>query len=325
MLINSIVIIGICILYIFFLSRSNKKYFKYLLIIPAVILLFSVTIFPTIYSFRASLYDVTAITLYRPWEFVGLTNYKNLLSDPLTWKALILTGEYIFFAVLIEFVLGILFALLFDKVRGIFLSLFLLPMMVTPIVAGLIWKYFFNVDNGFINIIARQLGGKNIPWLTYELLPIFKFLPNSLTKITELLNLNYAFFTVLVVDIWQWTSMMTLLLYAGIRSIPTEPYEAALVDGASKTEIFRYITFPLLKPTIAVALLIRLIDSYKVYDPIWALLGEGFKTVNIYLSVFLFRIHDYGQGSALSIIVLILVSCIVPLLFKVLTSREGVH
>lgn len=300
------------------LSILGDKYLKYTLLLPSILILLAVSIFPFIYALRASLFDVSAINLLKTWNFVGLRNYKSLFSDRIFWNALLLTLEYLLFAVAVEYLLGLALALLFNQLPDPFLSVFLIPMMMTPIAAGLMWKSMFNIDNGFINLFLKSFDLEGFPWLTYQALPIFNFLPQAFIIFLEKINFTYGLFTILVVDIWQWTPLMCLFLLTGIRSLPVEALELARIDGATSWQVLRYVILPLLRPLIVVAILIRMIDIFKVYDTIYALYGTGVgvRTLNIHLTTYIFRTHDYGQGSALSIIVLILVSTIVPIFYN---------
>jgi multiple sugar transport system permease protein len=304
--------------YVLVLLWWQDKYLKYILVLPSVLLLLAVTVFPFVYALIVSFYDVSAATINDVWKYIGLDNYKFLVLDRLTYQSVILTIELVLLAVFLEFAIGLTLALLFDRVHSIFLSLFLVPMMTTPLIAGLIWKSMFNLDTGFINILLGQLKLPGVHWLTFETLPVF----NRWEAPSQVLNLTYAMVANLVVDAWQWTPMMTLLLYSGLRSLPVEPFESAVVDGANPLQVFRHITLPLLRPVALVAVLIRLIDAVKTYDPIWALFGTGFRTLNIYLGTFFFRSRDYGGGSALSILILMLVSALLPVAFKVFYTEE---
>ncbi|TKJ46380.1 hypothetical protein CEE35_00165 [Candidatus Aerophobetes bacterium Ae_b3b] len=312
------------LLYLFVLTLFKDKYLAYTLIIPAVSILFLVSIYPFVYSLRASFFAVSGINLRRTWPFIGLRNYISLFSDSLFWTVLIRTTEYLALAVTIELFAGLAMAILFSKVRRIFLSVFIIPMMIAPIVTGLLWKSMFNLENGFINKLLGYAGFSDVPWLTYKVLPIFSFLPQPYKHLAQNLNMTYGFFSILIPDIWQWTPLVALFLLAGIKSLPEKVFESAQMDGAGAWQTFRYITIPLLKPIITVTILIRMIDVLKVYEPIWAMFrtGIGVRTLNMQLTTYLFRTHDFGKGSALSIVVLLLVSIIITVFHRILYRRK---
>ena len=312
-------------LYVLLLFHLRDRYVKYLFIFPAVIVLVSISIYPFIYALRASLSNVSSINLLEKWRFVGINNYIDLLKDRLFWNSMLLTLEYLVFAVGLEYLFGFGFALLLNKLPNVLLGIFLIPMMVTPIAAGLIWKSMFNIDNGFINIFLVSHGMNPLPWLTYKPITMFGIFPSSLQGLAERLNLTYGFFAIVVVDIWQWTPLMCLFIVTGLRTLPTESFEMPQLDGATFWQTLRYVSIPLLRRVIAVAVLMRMIDVFKVYDTIYALFGTGVgsRTLNVHLTTYIFRTHDYAEGSALSVVILLIVSFIVPMFYNMTSRNEG--
>lgn len=306
--------------YLALLWSSKERHVKQLLVVPAVLVLASVSLIPFVYAIRASLSNVSPINLLGTWKFVGMRNYVALFRDPVFVDALILTVEYLIVTVAIEFLLGFGFALLLDKLPNFILSIFIVPMIVTPVVAGLIWKSMLNLDTGFVNLLLKSFGLPGVPWLTYQNLPFFGIFPASVQELASRLHLTYGFFAIVSVDIWQWTPFMSLFLLTGLRSLPTELFECSKIDGADSWQTFRFVTLPMLRSVIVVAVLIRMIDVFKAYDTIYAMFGSavGVRTLNVDLITYVFMTYDYGIGSALAIFVLILISIIVPVFYNLM-------
>jgi len=225
----------------------KERYIIALLLTPSLFFLFSVILFPLAFSYYVSLTNFPLIE-FRATSWVGLDNYIDVLTSPRFWYSMAFTGGFVTLAVTLEFLLGLGFALLFDReISGgrVLRSLMLMPMLMAPLVVSMIWKYLLHVDIGVVNYILRSF---NLPAPSW-----FSTVP-------------YAFFSVILIDVWQWTPFMLLILSAGLMSIPREPIEAALIDGATRYQVFRYITLPLLKPIIFIAIMLRAMDALKVFD-----------------------------------------------------------
>jgi len=261
------------------------------LVLPTVIVLASVGFYPLIYSINISLYDLNLAIAWTTY-FVGAGNYLSLLSDvwfiESTWRTLIyLTG-----CTTAELLLGLGIALLMNtEMRGFrtFRFLILLPMVVTPAVAGLVWRVLYNREFGMLNYFLSLFGFGPSPWVA---------------------DTNLALPCVMLVDIWQWTPMMFLMLLAGLQSLPVEVLEVAGVDGASAFQKFRHVTLPLLVPTIVVAVLFRVMDALKVFDAVYLLTGGGpgltTEVLNIYAYRIGFKFFRMGYAGAIAIFILII-------------------
>jgi len=196
-------------------------------------------------------------------------------------------------AIPIEFVVGLSIALLLNKdIRGskTIRTLVIIPMMVTPIIVGLQWRFLFNYDMGLISQVLRVL----------HISEGFNILGNH----------SYALAGVALADIWQWTPFVILLCYSGLRSLPIEPYEAVTMDGATSWQTFKYITLPLLKPVIVITILLRTMDAFRIYDMIYTMTfggpGASTETASFYVYRVSFKLFHMGYGSALSYILLII-------------------
>ncbi len=304
---------AITVLFIALILLLGDKYLKYTLVIPSAVVLFAVTIVPVAFLLIMSFTDVKLMNFKGKWKYVGFDNYVHFFTnDSLFLQAFIRTLEYTIVALIIQLIIGMLLALLLQKKfkgRNIVSSFLVIPVMTCPIVIAMLWKSMLNSDNGVINNILRLIGMNEVHWLTNEPLGIFRIIPFAGDYIIKFLNGNIGFLTILIVNTWQWTPFVFLMLMAGLSALSPEPYEAAIVDGANKWKIFRYVTLPLLKPVINVVIIMRLIDLMKVYDQIYALFGDNItmRTLNIHIFAIGLTNQDYGKGSALSVIVLVFI------------------
>jgi multiple sugar transport system permease protein len=270
------------------LSRRHLL-LPYVLIAPAVAVLLALSIYPLIYSITVSL------SVGDAW---GIGNFTRLLSDNFFLTAMAHTFVYAAAALTCEFLLGLGLALLLDKqIRGrtLFRAGLLVPMMLPPVVAAVVWRLMLNPNFGAINGTLKQVG-INTDALTWTASP------------------KLAMLSVIAVDVWQWTPFVFLVLLAGLQAIPQEPYEAALIDGSSRWQTFRHVTLPLLKPAILIVLLLRTMDLLRVFDQIFILTegGPGFatETISLYIYRTAFRFFDFGYAAAMSFVLLALTNVI---------------
>ncbi|HET9524703.1 MAG TPA: sugar ABC transporter permease [Pyrinomonadaceae bacterium] len=261
----------------------------YLLVAPAVAVLLALSIYPLIYSITVSL---------QVGEAWGLGNFTRLASDTFFLTAMGHTFVYAMAALTCEFLLGLGLALLLDskiRGRGFFRASLLVPMMLPPVVAAVVWRLLLNPNFGAINGTLKQLG-VDTESLTWTASPVL------------------AMLSVIAVDVWQWTPFVFLVLLAGLQAIPQEPYEAALIDGSSRWQTFWNVTLPLLKPAILIVLLLRTMDLLRVFDQIFILTeggpGFGTETVSLYIYRTAFRFFDFGYAAAMSFVLLALTNVI---------------
>jgi multiple sugar transport system permease protein len=292
-------------------STSEARQLPFLMLLPAIIAIAAVVAFPMIYSFYLSFtdYDLTRPTT----QFVGLQNYINLFSDGKFWQAFGRTVLFMTIAVNLEFVIGLLIAQLMAKVligRGLLRTVLMMPMMFAPILVGFQFKWFFNDQVGLVNNILYSLTGEPqiIPWLV---------------------QVPLGFISILVAEIWMGTPFMVIILEAGILSLPTEPFEAAEVDGASGWQKFWHLTFPMIGPFIYTAMAIRSLDLARVYDVVSIMTGGGPGTRTELIWTYVYRLaftgHNYSMGSAMSYVTVIVSALFTFYLFRnVIKSRwEG--
>ena len=272
---------------------------------PAATIVLMVILFPWIFTIFMSLHDwkVGGAT-----PFVGLANYAKMLQDERFLWAIIRTIVFTAGTVIAPMFLGIWAAVCFAsqfKLRGLARTLFVLPMMATPVAIALVWTMMFHPQLGVLNYLLTSVG-----------LPPSSWVYDSSTVIP----------TLIMVETWQWTPLVMLIVLGGIASLPQEPYEAAILDGASAWQMFWHITMPLVWPFIMVAAVIRLIDALKTFDTIYVITlggpGTSSETINILLYQTAFAYYDLGYGSAIVVVFFLLIFLISLLLLRV-RQREA--
>src|SRR6478672_5051300 len=280
----------------------SDRALAYLLLAPTIAVLLSLTIYPLIYSIKISLQGESG-----NWT---LQNFTRLVSDHFFLSALAHTVVYAAIALTFEFLIGLGLALLLStqmRGRSVFRSLLLVPMMLPAVVVGVVWRLMLNSNFGAVNGTLKGIG-INTDALTWTGSP------------------KLAMASVIVADVWQWTPFMFLILLAGLQAIPQEPYEAALIDGASAWQTFRHVTLPLLKPAILIALLLRTMDLLRVFDQIFILTegGPGFatETVSLYIYRTAFRFSNFGYAAAMSFVLLAITNVISTIYIRLLQTKE---
>ncbi len=268
------------------------KYYEWVYTCPALIFICLLMVFPVCYTFVISFTD-WSLTSGRPMQFVGFQSYIAVLKEPRFWAALKRTLVFTVFSVFFETVLGTAIAILLNskfKGKTIAKALLLLPLVATPVAVGLVFTLFYDPTIGFMNYILSALGLPQSGWHTSE---------------------STVMFSLILVDIWQWTPMMALMVLAGLAGISDEPYESAMVDGASYAQTLFHITIPMLLPTILTALILRSIEALKTYDIIFSMTkgGPGYssETLNILAYKFSFEYFNMGQGAVILIVLFALV------------------
>ncbi|WID95114.1 sugar ABC transporter permease [Bosea vestrisii] len=266
---------------------------------PLLFVLAALTLLPIAELVVMSLHQISWSEGRSRWDWAGLRNYADLWRDALFHKGLVNTTIFALVAVSLQMTIGLGLALLTSRVargRGFYRGVLLLPILVPGIVVGAIWKLLYSPDFGAINQIVGLVGIEPRDWLGEGAL---------------------ALPAIIAVNVWHWTPFCFLLLFAGIENLPRDVYEAAEIDGASGWQRFRYVTLPLLMPTIAVTLAFRLITAFKVFDEVYLLTGGGPGTATEVVSFSIYRrffTEDRaGYGSALAIVTLFLLALAVIL------------
>ena len=276
------------------------------MVLPAILVLVILTIYPFIYLLYVSLF-IWPISPTLPRIFLGFGQFTYLFTSPQFIESVKVTFNLMVVGVTIQISLGMLLAILLStkaRYTNFFTLPFMIPVFIAPIVVGLIWKFMFNYDLGILNYLLNIIGLDSVNWLG---------------------TTRNAFWSVILIDTWQWTPFTTLIIKAGLDSVDPTPIEAATVDGASRFQIFRHVTFPSIAPIFTVALLFRTLDAFKAFDIIYVVTrgGPGGSTYvlgyNIWKTAF-FQ-NQLGLAAAMSVIMIIIASTLAYILVKIMKKQ----
>ena len=262
----------------------------YLFVVPTILILAALLIYPLLYTLQTSFSNFDTIK-FVPEGFVGFQNYERVLRDANFWMSLRVTAVYLLAALPLQVILGVAIAFLVSvKWPGsrIVRALFIIPMVITPVVAGSVWKMLLDPLWGYFNYLITQLGFEPVAWLAHS---------------------DLAMVSVIVIDTWRWTPFIILIVLAGIVSLDTEPLEAAKVDGATWWQRLVYVVLPMLRPVILSAFVVRWLGAIKMFDIIYAATRGGpsnsTEVINLYIYDSAFRSLAFDQASAMSILIVI--------------------
>ncbi|HPZ40192.1 MAG TPA: sugar ABC transporter permease [Candidatus Atribacteria bacterium] len=283
--------------------RLNLGESYWLMLLPALIVLAAITFPPFFYSIYLSVHDVDLTKPYLGRPFVGVNNFITLFQDSRALNSFLNTGILVGSMVAIEFVLGLLIALLIDtyfpKATWL-ITLIIIPMTFPRVVVGLVWRIMLNPLIGVVNYLLQFLGLGAVDWLA---------------------DPTMAMVSIIAVDVWQWTAFIVLLLLAGFQTLPKEPFDAAKVDGASGMDVFRYITIPLLQPVIVVALVFRVIDALRTFDIVYIMTrgGPGTSTETVDIFAYYIGISEAGRisyAAAVSLVMLFVTIVLITIFLR---------
>lgn len=281
-------------------ARLAPNYWPF--VIPALVVISAVIVFPWVFTLWMS---VHRWTLGQEQSFIGFDNYIRLASDMRFWESLWHTLIYTVLSVVAPLFLGTLAALVFDAqfpLRGFLRGVFVMPMMATPVAIALVWTMMFHPQLGVLNYLLSLIGIGPLEWIY---------------------NQSAVIPSLVLVETWQWTPLVMLIVLGGLAAVPREPYESAEIDGANAWQKFRYLTMPMIAPFLMIAVIIRSIDAVKSFDIIYAMTqggpGTASETINIYLYNTAFSYYDIGYGSAMAVVFFII---IVALSFVLLMVRQ---
>jgi multiple sugar transport system permease protein len=277
--------------------RNKKKSSGRLMIFgflsPTLLILIFMVAYPIISLISYSFYNFSALNPHEGYKWVGLDNYTYLLSDKGLWQRFVFTGKFVFVCVSLQMLIGIFVGYQLQKSfrgRDVIFTLLMMPMMLSPVVVGFLWRYMLNSEWGVVNYLLAGFGIGDVNWLSQT---------------------TPALFAAAAADTWMWTPFIILLATAAFRGIPDTIYEAADVDGASPTYKFFRLTLPMSAPVLFIALILRLIDSFKQYDLFFALTGGGpgssTETVSFAVAKRAFNYFYTGEASALAVILLFII------------------
>jgi multiple sugar transport system permease protein len=274
-------------------------------IAPALVVVLGVIIFPWVYTIWMSLHEWKVGS--QP-SFVGLANYIRLPSDTRFVESIGHTLMYSALSVVLPLIFGTFAAVVFHMkfpMRGFLRGLFIMPMMATPVAIALVWTMMFHPQLGILNYLLSLVGIPPQLWV---------FHPATVIP------------SLVLVETWQWSPLVMLIVLGGLAAIPTEPYESAQIDGATRWQTFRYISLPLVMPFLFIAGMIRAIDALKSFDIIFAITqggpGTASETINLYLYSTAFVYYDVGYASA---IVVVFFALIIVLTGALLQLRRTTH
>jgi multiple sugar transport system permease protein len=289
-------------------SGFTERNLRILFPLPAVVFVSVLMIFPVLYTLFLSFTNWN-LTSGSPMTFAGLDSYTRMFLEPRFLDAIIRTFYFTSLAVAIETVLGVAVALILHRAfvgKSIVKLLLLLPLVATPVAVGIVFNLFYDPNIGLVNYLLKSLGLPQSLWIT-----------SASTVIPSLI----------IVDVWQWTPMITLIVLAGLASLSDEPFEAARVDGASEFQILRYVTLPMIMPVILTAVILRSIDALKTFDIIYAMTGGGpgyaSETLNIMGFKYSFEYFRMGQSSVILVVLFLIVfGCSIGIM-KLRTASEN--
>ncbi|MDW9418348.1 ABC transporter permease subunit [Sinorhizobium meliloti] len=281
-------------------TAMSDRWFSILLVVPAMLVILVFALLPLAYALDVS-FRFADLTRGRIGDFVGLDNYRAVLHDRAFWSSVWVTLKFTLTAVTLEMVLGIAIAFLIHGAtagKGIIRSLMILPLATSAAVTGLFWRYLYDTQFGLINYFLGLVGLPEPNWLG---------------------DYTIALWSVILFDVWQWTPFVALIALAGLQALPKEPFEAAELDGASTFRVLRTLTFPMLKPVLFLVLVLRTIDSVRLYDAVAVLTRGGPGTVTETMTFYLYRTGlklfrmDYASTMAIFFLYAMLVASLFAL------------
>ena len=284
------------------------------LILPATLLVIVFLVGPFYYMVYTAMTDLSFANPDQKGAFIGFDNFRKLVrNDPIFWGSFWLTIRFVVTSVIIEFVLGFALAWLiwrYVERQRLLTTLLLVPMMLAPVAVGLIWRLLLQGDFGMVTHYLRTLG------ILSQASAVFS-------------SPSLVMPTIIAIDVWQWTPFVTLIILAGLMSLPRSPFEAATMDGAGPWRQFVDIMVPLLRPIIALVLMLRGIDAFKEFDKVYIMTGGGPGTVSELLSIYAYRVNfktwNLGYGAAVSFMVYLVVLILCSVFYKAVywKSAEG--
>lgn len=289
-------------------TRQRKIFLIFLL--PVMLILFLITLYPMIYAGWLSFRNYDLARPFIPRVFVGWRNYQEILSSGPFLHALLNTFRLMAMTLSIQLVLGVGIALLVTQRlpgMGIARTLLLIPMMISPVIVGLVWLFLYFPELGYLNYFLSVVGIDPVGWIT---------------------TIDWALWAIAIADIWQWTPFVMMGTAAAIHSLSPEPYEAARIDGNSRLDVFLRVTLPQLKPVLISLMFLRAIDAFRIYDIIFVLTKGGPGNSTEVLSLFIYResftLWRMGVGAAASFVSLAIIVILITLFFKSL-QRDQSH
>lgn len=282
------------------MATTTSKTYRYFLY-PAIFTIVIIMIVPMLFSLYIMFNDVN---LLEGGDFVwtGLGNFARFAKDERALHSMWVTLKYLVGVLALETVFGLLISFILDrkfKGKALVRALIIIPMFMTPVVAGLIWRSFFDTNNGLVNWLIGLMGIPVVDWLG---------------------STRYALTSLMITDMWQWTPFMVLLIMASLDCVPDELTEAAMIDGANEPQVVRHIKFPFILPTLLIAVIMRAIDAVKLFDTVYVMTkgGPGLATemVNMYAYIVGFQFFRIGYATTISFVFTLIVTFVLTKLIQ---------
>lgn len=272
-------------------------------VLPAVVIMIALVIFPTLFAFYTSL-NRWNLTESQAQTFIGLTNYFNMLTETRFWQALGRTFVFTVVSTSMTLIVGMVLALMLNRelpFKNVLRTLLIIPMIITPVVVGLTWRFMYNPELGMINYVISLIGFEKIAFLG---------------------RIQTSLASVIVTDIWQYTPFALLILLAGLESLPKDPFEAAEIDGASVFQTFWLVTLPMMKGPIMVAVLFRVMFSFNTFDTIYVMTGGGPGRASETLTMYAYRLGfeqwHLGESAAVALIMLVIITFLSRMILRII-------
>ena len=285
------------------------RLYPYLLVTPTLLFLATVFLYPVLYSLYLSTRQMQLYELATGGRFTGVSNYLAAVRDPLVWNALSRTSVFVVGAVALELALGLGIALFLNQRlpgRRFLRAVALLPLMLTPVVLGITFRILFNYSYGIVNYALDRVGVEPVVWLAAT---------------------PWAMIAVITTDVWNQTPFVTLLLLAGLQSIPEEYYEAARVDGAGAVLRFLHVTLPLLAPVVFVAVFWRFVATFRVFDLVFVMTGggpaESTETLSILVNKLAFSYGQLGYSATVSVGMILFTATVAIVYYRASSGVRG--
>lgn len=282
------------------MTATKRRTFR-LFTVPSLFVILVIMILPMVFSLYIIFHDVN---LLEGGKFVwaGFGNFKKFFQDERALHAIWVTAQYLVGVLVLETCLGLVISFILDRkffAKPVVRALVIIPMFMTPVVAGLIWRAFFDTNNGLVNWLLSLFHIPMIDWLG---------------------NVKTALPSLMITDMWQWTPFMVLLIMASLDCVPSDQIEAAMIDGAHELQIIRHIKMPFILPTTLIAVVMRAIDAVKLFDTVYVMTkgGPGMATemVNMYSYIVAFQHFRIGYATTISFVFTMVVTFVLSWLIK---------
>ncbi|MFW9940487.1 MAG: carbohydrate ABC transporter permease [Candidatus Thorarchaeota archaeon] len=301
-------------------TKKSRPYFQF--VFPTLLVLLFLIIFPFLATLILAVFHVDGTNLILfSWSFVGLENFRSLFTTNLdffsTWRTL----EFSIVAVTIELIIGLVLGFSFARLGNrmdVLRVFFVLPVVIPPLIAGMLWRSIFDQSFGVLNRFIELLGGVKVVWLSLSSPQFLETIGSSKNWLEPLLNLRPGLGCALVTEIWQWTPFVTLIIATALRTLPKEQIEWAKSQGAYSHAMIKHIYIPYILPVVGVVGILRLIDCLKTYESIWTLFANNSQTatLTIRITTYALETRNFGLGAALSVLYIILASVIIIIFAK---------